>query len=181
MSFLDRVLTRVENVLAAGSLGLAAAIAVAGVLSRYLFGHVLFWSEEAIIYLVICSTFFGAVITLRKGEHVNVDLLPILLKKRGKRVMAVLAALMLLVYLGSIGFFAWLLIFSPTAADTLTPSMKLPLWVVELAIPIGFTLMFVRGLQILYRVVRDRPAYPDKDETVLDAEVSTLDGKEDGR
>lgn len=178
MSFLDRALTRTENILAASSLGMATAIAIVGVVSRYAFGHVLFWSEEAIIYLVICSTFFGAVITLRKGEHVNVDLLPMLLKRRGKRIIELLGATLSLVYLACIGLFAWMLIFSPATRDTVTPSMKLPLWVVELTVPIGFTLMFLRMLQVLHRLARDLPAYPDKDAALLDAEVSAL-GMED--
>ena len=62
MSRLGSVLTKVENVLAAGSLA-AALIAILAVLLRTFFNELLFWSEEAIIYLVICSTFFGAVIS----------------------------------------------------------------------------------------------------------------------
>ncbi|OLT00065.1 hypothetical protein BJF90_07095 [Pseudonocardia sp. CNS-004] len=55
----DRVLTRIENVLAASALGLATIIAIVAVVLRYVFGVFLFWSEEAIIYLIIYSTFLA--------------------------------------------------------------------------------------------------------------------------
>ncbi|HEY6753027.1 MAG TPA: TRAP transporter small permease subunit, partial [Rubrobacteraceae bacterium] len=72
MSRLDRILTAIENTLAALALGGASLLACLQVILRYLFNYTIFWSEEATIYLLILSTFIGAVITLRHNEHVNV-------------------------------------------------------------------------------------------------------------
>jgi TRAP-type C4-dicarboxylate transport system permease small subunit len=167
----DRVLTRIENVLAAGALGLATIIAIVAVILRYAFGTFLFWSEEAIIYLIIYSTFLGAVITLRHNEHVNVDIFAVFLKERGKRMVALLGGAMTLVYLGAIGFFAWLLLFEPFSTATVTPSLKLPLWVVEAAVPIGLTLMFLRALEILVRTARGVDAFPEAQRSLLEVEA----------
>jgi C4-dicarboxylate transporter, DctQ subunit len=167
----DRVLTRIENVLAAGTLGLATIIAIVAVVLRYAFGIFLFWSEEAIIYLIIYSTFLGAIITLRHNEHVNVDILAVFLKERGKRMVALLGGAMTLVYLGAIGFFAWLLLFEPFSTSTVTPSLKLPLWVVEAAVPIGLTLMFLRALEILVRTARGMDAFPEAQRSLLEVEA----------
>ncbi len=167
----DRVLTRIENVLAAGTLGLATIIAIVAVVLRYAFGIFLFWSEEAIIYLIIYSTFLGAVITLRHNEHVNVDIFAVFLKERGKRMVALLGGAMTLVYLGAIGFFAWMLLFEPFSTATVTPSLKLPLWVVEAAVPIGLTLMFLRALEILVRTARGMDAFPEAQRSLLEVEA----------
>jgi C4-dicarboxylate transporter DctQ subunit len=167
----DRVLTRVENILAASALGLATLITVVAVVLRYVFGIFLFWSEEAIIYLIIYSTFLGAVITLRHNEHVNVDILLVLLKKRGKHVVAVLAAAVTVTYFAVIGAYAWLLLFEPFSTSTITPSLKLPLWVVEAAVPIGFTLMFLRALEILVRTARGIEAFPEGQRSLLEVEA----------
>jgi C4-dicarboxylate transporter DctQ subunit len=167
----DRVLTRIENVLAASALGLATIIAIVAVLLRYLFGIFLFWSEEAIIYLIIYSTFLGAVITLRHNEHVNVDIFGAFLKARGKRAFAVLAAAITVVYLVCIGFFAWLLLFEPFSTSTITPSLKLPLWVVEAAVPIGLTLMLLRALEILVRNARGVDAFAEARRSLLEIEA----------
>jgi TRAP-type C4-dicarboxylate transport system permease small subunit len=96
---LGRALTLVENVVASAALALAALIAIAAVVLRYVFNVLIFWSEEAVIYLVLLSVFVGAVITLRHDEHVRVDLLPTVLKGRLKLGVQVLASLLTLVSL----------------------------------------------------------------------------------
>ncbi len=170
MSRLDSILSKVENVLAAGSLGAAALLAIVAVLLRTFFNEILFWSEEAIIYLVIFSTFLGSVITLRHNEHVNVDIVAAFTGERGKQVMAFIGGLMTLVYLGAVGWFAWVLVFEPRSSLTLTPALELPLWLVTLSLPIGFTLMFLRMVEVLVRIVRGMPAYPHAAQSLLEAE-----------
>jgi len=153
---LDRALTLVENVLAAGALAAATAIAMIGVISRYLFTYVIFWAEELTIFLIIFSTFLGAVVTLRHHEHVNVDILPTLIR-RLRRGFAVLAGLITIAYCVLIGFYAWAMVLDPIARNTVTPALKLPLWVVEVAIPVGLTLMLLRSLEMVWRVARGAP------------------------
>jgi len=170
MSLLDSILTKVENVLAAGSLALAAGLAIVAVILRTFFNEIIFWSEEAIIYLVIFSTFFGAVITLRHDEHVSVDVVTTFLKERGKRVMALVASVMCLVYFGAVGYYAWVLVFEPQSRLTTTPALDLPLWVILLPLPIGLTLMFLRTVGVLVRLVRGQDAYPHAAATLLEAE-----------
>ena len=178
MPGLNRALTTLENVLAAGTLAAAALIAILAILLRQIFGIFLFWSEEAIIYLIIYSTFLGAVITLRHQEHVNVDVIAAFLGKRGKQVMAVIAIAVTLVYLGVVGYFAWMLLFEPFSSSTTTPALGVPLWVVELSVPIGFTLMFVRAIELMVRTVRLGAIEEDVLETEAEAiglDIDSLD------
>ena len=174
MRGLNRALTIVENVVASAALGVAALIAIVAVVLRYAFNVLIFWSEEAVIYLVLLSVFVGAVITLRHDEHVRVDLLPVLLKGRLKLGVQVLATLLTLVYLGLLGTYGWLLLFEPATRDTVTPALKLPLWVVYFALPLGFTLMFLRTLEVLFRQLTGRVSHPEAAQSVLDAEASGL-------
>lgn len=180
MSRLDKILTAVENALAMAALGLATAIAVAAVLLRYVFNVFLSWSEESIIYLIIYSTFLGAVITLRHNEHVSVDVLLVVLKGRAQRVVAVLGTTLTVVYLVVIGGYAWLLLFEPFSSSTVTPSLKLPLWVVEAAVPIGLTLMFLRALEIVWRTARGRITFKESEESMLMDEAEATGTKLDG-
>ncbi|MQA97722.1 MAG: TRAP transporter small permease subunit [Streptosporangiales bacterium] len=171
MSRLDRALTVVENVVAAGALALAVLIAIVSVLLRAVFGVFLSWTEEAIVYLIIYSTFIGAVITLRHNEHVNVDLMALLAGRRGRRIVHTIGAFVTVVYLGAIGYFSWLLLLEPFSTATVTPSLKLPLWVLELSVPIGLTLMFIRGVEILYRVARGQVAFSEGEKSALQHEA----------
>ena len=172
MSRLDRILTAIENTLAALALGGASLLACLQVILRYLFNYTIFWSEEATIYLLILSTFIGAVITLRHNEHVNVDVLTSLFKERGKRALAVLSALITVIYCAIFGTYAWILITEPVALRILTPALRLPLWLVELSLPVGLTLMFLRSLEMLYRSARGRETFPEDDDSEYGEEAA---------
>lgn len=148
-SGLDRALTTVENLAAGLSLVAAVTVALLAVVLRELFDVYLFWTEEVIIYLVISSTFFGAVLTLRSKEHVNVDIIGVFLARRGRRVMAIIAAVVTVLYLLAVGSLAWMLILEPFSRSIVTPALKLPLWVVELPVAIALTLMFLHSLELL--------------------------------
>jgi C4-dicarboxylate transporter DctQ subunit len=171
---LGRALTVVENVVASAALAAAALIAITAVILRYVFNILIFWSEEAVIYLVLLSVFVGAVITLRHNEHVRVDLLPLVLKNRGRLVVQVVATLVTLLYLALIGGYGWLLLFEPASRDTVTPALKLPVWVVYFALPLGFTLMFLRSLEVLFRQLTGRDPHPEAAKTVLEAEAEGI-------
>lgn len=163
MSRFDQILSWIENTSAALAFGGAAVLAILQVILRYGFGYVIFWSEEAIIYLIIYATFVGAVIVLRHNQHINVDILSVFLGERGKWMSAILASSITATYCAIIGGYAWLMITEP-AAKTTTPALHWPLWVVQLAVPIGLTLMFIRSLEILYRTARHRRAFPEFEE-----------------
>ncbi|MGH3089373.1 MAG: TRAP transporter small permease, partial [Rubrobacteraceae bacterium] len=167
MSGFDRVLSRIEDFLAAGTLAAAVGLTIISVILRYVFSEGIFWAQEAVIYLVIFSTFIGAVVTLRHNEHVNVDILPVFFGERGKWFFALLGAGVTLLYCAIFGFYSWLLITEPAARNTVTPALDLPLWVVELALPIGLTLMFLRSLEIVYRTARGRQTFPEAEENEL--------------
>nr|WP_281497161.1 TRAP transporter small permease [Ornithinimicrobium sp. F0845] len=128
-------------------------ISIVNVFLRQL-GESWFWTEEAVIYLIIYSTFIGAVITLRHNEHVSVDILGVFFKDRGKKWLALVAGVVTIIYLLIMGYLGWQLLFEPFSRTTVTPVLKLPLWVVELAVPIGMTLMLLRALEMLWRTWR---------------------------
>lgn len=176
MGRLNRWLTTTENVIAGLALATATVVAVGAVVLRSVFNILLFWSEEVIIYSIIASTFFGAIITLRENEHVNVDILPAVLGRKGKKVMALVAMTVTASYFAVLGLFAWLLVFEPFSVDTVTPAMHLPLWVVELCVPVAFTLMLLRSLEMLWRTWRSAPVETTaEDVAIAEAQAAGVD------
>lgn len=172
----NRTLTLVENLVAGVSLAFATIIAVVAVILRSGFNYIIFWSEEAIIYSIIASTFFGAVITMRENEHVNIDILPTLMRRGGKKVMALIALAVTLAYLVLVGLFTWLLVFEPFSTRTVTPALKLPLWTVELCVPVAFTLMLLRALEMLWRTwTRGVEETTAADVAMAEAEAAGVD------
>ncbi len=164
MSRFDQILTWIENGVAGLALSAAAIIAIIQVILRTFFNYIIFWSEEAVIYLIILATFVGAVITLRRNEHVGVDVLPVFLKEGGKRAFGVLSALLVAIYCAVFGILGWVMITEPAALNVVTPALKLPLWIVQISLPIGLTLMFLRALEIAYRITRYGRGFPEAEE-----------------
>ncbi|WP_152345958.1 TRAP transporter small permease [Brevibacterium sp. CFH 10365] len=175
METIDKYLSRLENFLAGGCLIAATALAVFAVLLRNITGDVIFWSEEAVIYLIIFSTFFGAVVTLRHNEHVAVDIMPTLLRGKAKKFFVVLGGLATLVYAGFIAYLSWALITEPFSRTTITPALKLPLWVVELSLAVGMTLFFIRAVEMTVRALRTSAADLDKDVLAEEAAAVGID------
>jgi C4-dicarboxylate transporter DctQ subunit len=158
---LDRLLARLENLVAGAALAAAVTLSIVGVVLRYVFDYVLYWSEEASLFLVILSTFVGASIALRHKEHVGVDILAQVTRGRARRAVHAIAALIVLVYAGLFSVLGWMMVSSPESAAFRTPAIDLPLWVPQLAVPLGITLLLVRSLQVLYRTIRGLEPYPD--------------------
>lgn len=180
MSGFDRILTRIENVLACGALALAALVAIAQVLLRSLLDIHMSWSEEAIVYLVIYSTFLGAVITLRHNEHISVKVFEPFLSKSGKKGMEILGVSIMIIYLAIVGAYAWLLLFKPFSVSTVTPTLNLQLWIVELAVPLGLTLMLLRSIEILFRLARDKTAFAEGEKSEYQRAEDDAFGTDDG-
>ncbi|OYN99006.1 TRAP transporter small permease [Enemella evansiae] len=193
MKQLNRILTSVENTLAVATLAAAAVIAIVSVVLRNLTGAVVFWAEEATIYLIIYSTFIGAVATLRSDEHVNIDILPVLLKGTARKAITLIGRLVTIGYMVSLAVLSWMLIAEPFSRRTITPALKLPLWVLELSVAIGFTLMALRSLELAWRTWRTprdeigRDVYADElaaagfDQSDLAARNPNLDGDRSDR
>ena len=58
-----------------------------------------------------------------------------------------------------------MLLFEPFSSATVTPTLKLPLWVVELAVPLGLTLMLLRSIEMLLRLARGKPGFAEGDKS----------------
>jgi TRAP-type C4-dicarboxylate transport system permease small subunit len=158
----------VENFLVCTCLAVATLVAIAQVLLRAIFNIHLWWGEETIVYLIIYSTFLGAIITLRHNEHIAVKVFEPFLGRIGRRRMDILGILVTIAYLAIVGFFA------PFSTSTVTPTLKLPLWVVEFSVPLGFTLMLLRAIEILVRLIRGLPASVDGDKSEFEREEEAL-------
>lgn len=71
------------------------AINFANVVSRYLFGHAIFWVEEVLVFLTIWGVFIGMAAIAYEGRHLNMDLFSSVIQGRLQMVVnGTLAALL---------------------------------------------------------------------------------------
>ena len=72
---LDDWIARLETVAVILLVALLTAVTFAQVVTRYLLGDPLIWSEEAARYLFVWVCMIGAALALREGGHFGLDLL----------------------------------------------------------------------------------------------------------
>ncbi|HEX9789663.1 MAG TPA: TRAP transporter small permease [Kiloniellales bacterium] len=154
-----RRLSRLCGVISAALLLAAVLVVTHLVFVRYILGTSAIWQHEFVTFSLIAATFFGGPYLLLTHGHVNVDLLPMYLGRRGRKILALLAAFLSLGFcliIAWMGFVwwqeAWI---NDWHAETV---WKPPLWIPYLAMPIGVGLMALQYIADILALVTGRAA-----------------------
>lgn len=162
MGLLDRVLSRIEEILVCVLLVAASLLTFIQVVMRYGLGTTFSWGEELIINMLIWGGLIGSSLALRMGIHIGVD---VFVKKFPPRVAKALTLLALTISLGFCAVLAVLsirfVIFQMGGGQT-SIGLDIPMWIPYLCLPIAFGLMTLRYVQIIGRCLRDQPLYEGK-------------------
>ncbi len=135
------------NKLIAGSMFVVMCLVViVSVILRYFWGITFRWTAELTQILFIHMVFLGIPIAYRKRMHVTIEFftgfLPAHIKKWLERGIDLIV----------IGFLSAIMVstiqmMSGRLGETLTPGLKLPRWVIYVAIPIFTVLMIIEVLR----------------------------------
>jgi tripartite ATP-independent transporter DctM subunit len=153
---LGALAARLESVLgvtveaAAGSLVLVEIfVLLAGVIARYVFHKPLVWSDELASVLFLWLSMLGAVVALRRGEHMRMTGL---VNRVGPRAQALLETLALTVPLAFLALVLWPAFeYAQEELPVVSPAMEISNAWRASAIPVGIALMAVMALLRLFR------------------------------
>ncbi len=141
-----------ERVLCA-SLVLTTLIIFSQVIMRSVFNSSLTWSEELTRYIFIWQIWLGVSIAQKEKQHIRVELLFSIVKsEKFKEVINIIATLIM------IGFNIFLVIYGKNVVDqmirrnTLSGAMRLPMWIVFLALPVSSAIFCLR---LIGQIVED--------------------------
>lgn len=148
---LDAALSRVEEIVISLLLIAASFVLFANVVARYGFNDSFPWAEEMTRYAIVWMVFVGGSVAARKGAHIGVDVLARLLGERPvRKVLIVGVDLLCVAFSLFLVIFGWELVAQAKQFGQMTPALQIPLWTVQLAIPVGGALM---GLRFFQRVL----------------------------
>jgi TRAP-type C4-dicarboxylate transport system permease small subunit len=123
----------------------AVAITCQMIFIRFVLNGSTIWQTEAVIYLVIGATLIGLPYVQRLRGHVNVDLIPIWLPPRLRRMMAIVTlslSILIVTVMLFYGFEYWHFAWDRGwRSDTV---WGVRLWIPYLALPIGFGLFLLQ-------------------------------------
>ncbi|MFH0130288.1 TRAP transporter large permease subunit [Variovorax sp. VaC1] len=165
--------SRTEHVLGALVDGLAAALVLAdvvvllaGVVARFVLHQPLIWSDELASMLFIWLAMLGAVVALRRGEHMRMTAMVSKLPPQRRRLAEAIALYAALAFLAMVAWPAWE--YASDERFITTPALDISNAWRAAALPVGVVLM---GMFAVLRLFRD---FDWKTSTKAFAVVATL-------
>lgn len=119
---------------------------VANVIARYAFNSPIQWAEELSRYSFIWLVFIGAALCSKHRRHITIDSLLMVLPARIRIAMSAIIDLGTMALMVVIIYYSWILIGSATHP---TAELKIPQWVVYLAVPLSAGLILLHSLSDL--------------------------------
>ena len=115
--------------------------------ARYLFVAPTIWAAELSQLSLIWGSMIGMPWLLKTNQHIAVDALTVRLGKKARRVCQILAMSAVAVFSVVVAWKGSEIFLESFERGRTTGSMlDLPTWTSELAIPVGFALLFVQAL-----------------------------------
>ncbi len=152
MSSIFRGLDRAVDWLSQGVAAILVAVEVvllfAGVVGRYAFDHPLVWADEVAGILFLWLVSLGAVVALRRSEHMRMTVIVSRLPPRAQRLAACLAAMAVVIV--AVGLIVPGLTYADQQQAILTPALQLPgSWEIQGQLGALVLLLYVALRQLL--------------------------------
>ena len=155
LHWLQQRLDRWQQQILAVSVLLLALLSISNVIARNLFGYTLLFSVEVNHFLLLLITFTGIAYAARRERHIRMSALCEQLPTTWRRAVVALAQALTALLLLVLGGFAVSHVASVATLGSVTPALRLPLWLLYLPVPIGLLLGGIEYLLALRRTLRD--------------------------
>jgi C4-dicarboxylate transporter DctQ subunit len=153
---LDRIATFVEETFVGFTLLFATLLLFFGVVMRYFFNYTFEWSDELIRYVIIWSTFIGGGLCAKKGMHVKMDILLRVMPGGFLKYWNMLLTSVAILFSIFCMVKGYQMVALTQSFGRTSVSFPLPMWIIYLAIPLGYTLMALHFSVSLVRQLQGR-------------------------
>lgn len=138
---------RPERWLSSLALMVIALISLGNVVTRYVTGGSLAFTEEFSVFLLVVLTFAGASVALRRNGHIRIGLLERALPEAPRKALIAFQWLCGAIVLGLITWFGARLTWEEYQWESLSPGLGLPQWWYIVWLPVLSAAMLVRQTQ----------------------------------
>ncbi len=133
-----------EGYCCAVMLAVMSVVVFLQVVFRFFIKASLPWSEELSRYLLVYITYFGCAYGIKTGAHLGVEAFVLILPKKVQKLLNIIVQLggmmvcLLIMKLGAD------IVATQMQSGQLSPAMRLPMWAMYCAIPIGMAFCVIR-------------------------------------
>ncbi|MEM7226014.1 MAG: TRAP transporter small permease [Pseudomonadota bacterium] len=129
------------------------------VVGRYGFTAPTIWAEELSRFCQVWAVYLGAAYVLRRGHLIRITFVTDRLGRRWRQAAEAFSLLAIMVIAAIALWWGMLITIESLAIGRITTSMLgTPLWMSEIAIPIGAALLLLQSLALLIRLTRGEPS-----------------------
>ena len=154
MKQIDAMVRKLEEIITIFCFSAMSVITLVAVFFRYVLDHPIIWSEEASRYLMVWGICIGISIATEKKAHLGIDILVSHAPPAARRFLEILSGLLLTCVYIAMLVLSVMFVSQAIVTGNLTPLLRIPFWMVYLALPIGFGLSTIRSIQVLYKIVK---------------------------
>jgi len=145
-----RIFDSIESYICRTLLALFVLLLFAQILSREFFGYSFSWSEEMATYMFVWFVFFGASYAARLSAHNRVTFQFRALPKKAVHVIEGIADLFWLAFNVYFVYLSFNFVFFKMNLFWKSQTLGVPMKYIYLILPIAFTLMSIRIIQVNY-------------------------------
>ena len=146
--------TRVEKFIVGVLAFSATMIAFYGVITRYIFRRPPDWAEEIVIYLIIWAVFITASILAEEKGHVAATLIVERFPLKTRRYLAVFNGLVALGFCVAVSILGFKIVSAAYMNDERSiTALRFPVWIPYLSVATGCTLVALRYVLRVFRLV----------------------------
>ncbi len=146
---------KIEEKLLVYSLIFNVILVFSQVVMRSVFNLSLSWSEELSRYIFIWQIWLGTSIAIKENKHINVELIYGLVKsKKNQRIISVIGILIWLIFSVFLVQAGTQLALSMIKRNVLSSGMRIPLYIVYMALPVSSLAVIVRLIGGLYQSIK---------------------------
>ncbi|UQG60843.1 TRAP transporter small permease [Marinobacter sp. M3C] len=153
----NKFLDRLEDFAMVAFMSLATIITIFQVFYRYGFNGSLSWAEEVVIYSIVCMSFIGASMGVRRGAHISVDLLNSVVSPVVNRWLRIISAIIGIFFAIAMTILGFRLFNITLGRGMLSPALRVPMAWIYFPIGISGLLLISRYCWVIHEVWKKPP------------------------
>ena len=145
---------KIEEALAAATLGLIAVITLANVVVRYFTDASFAFTEEVSVCLMVMMTFFGAAVAVARDRHMRISFLADRLPPPWRRRAELFSTGAVILMFAILTVFGGQFAYDDYRFEVTSPALGLPQWIYTVWLPVLSAVVAARAAGRMLRVAR---------------------------
>lgn len=159
LQILDRGIRGFEWIVLSWGVLIMAANSIANVIGRFVFGQSIYFSMELNQFLMVLITFMGLGYAARQGRHIRMSAIYDQLPDAGRKILMIVIAAVTAAIMFVLAYYSFSYVHRIWELEKVTPSMRVPLWLTYVWVPLGFVITGIQYVLTVYRNLRSTEIY----------------------